>query len=75
MVLKTQVRNLLQWKVLATTLISTMGRPKSKPDQAKSQYIRFRVTKAERAKIMRKWKSANAKNEASWIRNLLLGDE
>lgn len=51
-----------------------MGRPKSKPEDAKSTYVRVRVTKAERAAIKRRWKKAGDKKESIWIRKLLLGD-
>jgi len=52
-----------------------MARPHKKPSEAKSAYIRFRVTKAERAAILRRSKAAKAKNESEWIRKLLLGED
>jgi len=36
---------------------------------------RIRVTRAERAEIMRRAKAAKAKTESAWIRQRLLGDE
>lgn len=38
-------------------------------------YVRIRVTRAERAEIMRRGKDAKAKTESAWIRQRLLGDE
>jgi hypothetical protein len=52
-----------------------MGRPKLKKDEAKSTYVRVRVTKAERLAIKRRWKASGHKKESIWIRKLLLGDE
>ena len=51
------------------------GRPKSKPADAKSCYVRVRVTKAERAKILRNSKASDEKTESAWIRKRLLGDD
>jgi len=51
-----------------------MGRPKTPPDKAKSMYVRVRVTKEERATIMRRAKLAKARNESTWIRERLLGE-
>ena len=62
-------------KVFETTLIRTMARPKLKPDQAKSGYVRVRVTKAERARIRKRWKASGVPVESVWIRQLLLGDD
>lgn len=53
---------------------STMARPPLKAEDVKCYYVRVRVTKAERAKIKRRWKAAGAKNEAVWIRERLLGE-
>jgi hypothetical protein len=52
-----------------------MGRPKTPKDKAKSMFIRVRVTKSERAEIMRRAKAAKAKTESDWIRQRLLGDD
>jgi hypothetical protein len=52
-----------------------MGRPKTPKDKAKSMFIRVRVTKSERAEIMRRAKAAKTKTESEWIRQRLLGDE
>lgn len=37
--------------------------------------MRVRVTKTERAEILRRSKAAQAKNESEWIRQRLLGDD
>ena len=37
--------------------------------------VRIRVTRAERAEIMRRAKAAKAKTESEWIRERLLGDQ
>ena len=52
-----------------------MGRRKLKPSEAKCEYVRVRVTKAERERIRKRWKSAKAQNESKWIRDQLLGEE
>ena len=52
-----------------------MGRPKLKPNESKSKYVRIRVTAAERKAIMSRWKKAGAKNESVWILHRLLGDD
>jgi hypothetical protein len=67
--------NLLSTKVFATTLILTMARPTLKPGEAKDTYVRVRVTKAERAKIKRRWRASDSKEktEAAWMRKQLLG--
>lgn len=70
-----QTRILLSQEKIPTKLIGTMGRPKLKPDQAKGMYVRVRVTKAERTRIRKRWKAAGAKNESTWIRDQLLGDQ
>jgi hypothetical protein len=49
-----------------------MVRPKKKPGESKDSYIRVRVTKAERAKVLARWKSSSVKTESDWIRDLLL---
>ena len=51
------------------------GRPKTHPDLYKGTYVRIRVTKAERAEILRRSREAQAKNESVWIRERLLGDQ
>lgn len=52
-----------------------MGRPRTKPENYKGTYVRVRVTQTERAEILRRSKAANEKNESTWIRKRLLGDE
>lgn len=49
------------------------GRPPKTKDEAMSMYIRIRITPADRAAIMRRWKKAKARNESAWIRERLLG--
>jgi len=51
-----------------------MGRPKTPADQYKGTYIRVRVTKRQRAEILRKSIDAKAKTESEWIRQRLLSD-
>lgn len=70
----------LHLRIIETTLAPMkIGRPKSKPSDAKSMYIRARVTKAERAEIAKRAKAAksakSAKTESEWIRQRLLGNE
>lgn len=57
--------------------IARMARPTLKPGEAKDTYVRVRVTKAERAKIKRRWKASdsNEKTEAAWMRKQLLGED
>lgn len=49
------------------------GRPKKPPDEARSTYVRIRVTPAERAEIRQRGKAS--KTETAWIRQRLLGAE
>lgn len=58
-----------------TKLIGTMGRKKLKLSEAKCEYVRVRVTKAERERIRKRWKAAKAQDESKWIRDQLLGEE
>jgi len=51
------------------------GRPKKPKQEVKTMTVRIRVTRAERAEIMRRAKAAKAKTETEWIRDRLLGDE
>ena len=51
------------------------GRPKKPTAEVKVTYVRIRVTRAERAEIMRRSKAAKAKTESEWIRDRLLGNE
>jgi len=51
------------------------GRPAKTKDEAMSQYVRIRVTPADRAAIARRWQKAKAKNESVWIRQRLLDDK
>lgn len=52
-----------------------MGRPELSPDEAKSEYVRVRVTKAQRKEIKRRAKAAKAKTTSAWIIGLLLGGD
>lgn len=52
-----------------------MARPKLKPDDRKSHVVRIRVTQAELKKIARRAKDASSKNQTSWIRGRLLGED
>lgn len=54
---------------------SGMGRPKQKPEHYRGVYVRVRVTQTERAEILRRARESKAKNESTWIRERLLGDE
>lgn len=38
-------------------------------------YVRVRVSKSERAEIMRRAKASKFKTESAWIRKRLLGDD
>jgi hypothetical protein len=51
------------------------GRPKKPKEEVKTTYVRIRVTKAERAEIIRRWSATKLKSESEWIRQRLLGDE
>lgn len=51
------------------------GRPITPKDKAKSMYVRVRVSKSERAEIMRRAKASKFKTESAWIRKRLLGDD
>lgn len=59
----------------AEGLEKSVGRPKQKPEKYRGVYVRIRVTKAERAEILRRSREAQAKNESVWIRERLLGDQ
>lgn len=52
-----------------------MARPKTPTEKYRGTYVRIRVTKAERAEILRRSREAQAKNESVWIRERLLGDQ
>ena len=58
----------------STESVRTVGRPKLSAKDAKSQHVRFRVTKAERALLRKRWKESGEKKEAVWMRKLLLGE-
>jgi len=58
-----------------TDFMKKLGRPFTPKEKAKSMYVRVRVSKSERAEIMRRAKASKAKTESVWIRKRLLGDD
>ena len=70
-----QLPNWVCHRDLLITLTAMRGRPKKPKEEVKTTYVRIRVTKAERAEIMRRWIATKLKSESEWIRQRLLGDD
>jgi hypothetical protein len=69
---KKQAVKTVAFKVLCDYSDFMAGRPKKPNGEVKTTYVRIRVTPAERAAIMRRWKAAKAKTESAWIRKRLM---